>query len=84
MRYIFRFHPSQDTHAHCNGCTPEEELTQAIKETEATVIDKASNQMMLVEADASDVAELRQSLPNWIITPERSVPLPDTRKKVNG
>ena len=88
-RYVFRFRDHTEGGDGSNGYTtdphtPEDELTQAIKHTDALVVDKASGKMMLVEADASAVAELRRTLPDWSITPESSVPLPDTRKKVRG
>lgn len=88
-RYIFRFrgHTEGDGNGSSNGYgsdprTSEDELTQAIKHADAKVVDKSSSKMMLVEADAMAVAELRLSLPDWIITPEHSVHLPDARKKI--
>ena len=85
-RYIFRFRGHTDGNGYSDEFTPVDALSNAIKVTDADamVIDKASTKMALVEADTSTVAELRRTLPDWIITPEHSVPLPDTRKKAKG
>ena len=46
------------------------------------VLDDSSHRMLLVEGAEDDVRTLVDSLPGWIAVAEQSVPLPDTRLKV--
>ena len=39
--------------------------------------------MMLVDGDAATLQAKLADLPGWSLHPERSVPLPDTRKKLD-
>ena len=47
-----------------------------------TILDTASDRMLLVEGEEEELARAVGTMPGWILVPERTVPLPDTRKKV--
>ena len=44
-----------------------------------TVVDQSSPKMLLVDGPDDAVVELADSLPGWSASPERMVPIPDTR-----
>ena len=46
------------------------------------VVDDSSPRMMLVEAPENFLRALVDGMPQWILTPERLVPLPDPHPKV--
>lgn len=46
------------------------------------VLDSSSDRMMLVDAPEQHLRAALKDMPGWTITPEQSVPLPDTREKV--
>jgi hypothetical protein len=49
---------------------------------EAVVVD-SSSRMLLVEAEPEPLRQLVAGLPGWVMAPERSYEVPDTRKKVD-
>ena len=46
-----------------------------------SVVDRSPN-MMLVDGDAATLQAKLADLPGWSLHPERTIPLPDTRKKL--
>jgi hypothetical protein len=48
------------------------------------ILDATSPRLLLVEGAAEALEALIDSLPNWILTRERSIPLPDTRRRTEG
>ncbi len=63
------------------GASPTEDLAR-IRATPGVVVLDASERMLLAEGPQLVVQRLLQSLAAWEATPERVVPLPDTRRKV--
>lgn len=49
---------------------------------QAVVLDSSSDRMMLIEAPEQHLRTALKDMPGWIIIPEETVPLPDTREKV--
>ena len=45
------------------------------------VLDDSSPRMLLVEGPEAGLKALVESMPQWVLTPERMIPLPDPRPK---
>ena len=75
-RYILRFKGQ--------GAMPEADLTRIRSASDVTVLDHASSRMLLVEASAQAVGRLAESLTDWTHSPERTIPLPDTRQTLRS
>jgi len=45
------------------------------------VLDESSPRMLLVEGPGTRLKALVESMPEWVLTPERMIPLPDLRPK---
>lgn len=43
---------------------------------------EATERMFLVEAEEQDLNEVMKELPDWLVVPERTYPLPDPRPRV--
>lgn len=72
-RYILRFEGA--------GEKPADDLKKIRAVPKLKVVDDASR-MLLVEAPGESVAKLVDTLPQWSLTKEIFVPLPDPRPKV--
>ena len=48
------------------------------------LLDASSPRMLLVEGARQAVAALAETLPDWIVSEERTVKLPDPRPQVRG
>ena len=48
----------------------------------ATVLDDEPARMLLVEADAQELQTAMQSLPDWVMSEERMLAIPDPRPRV--
>ena len=73
-RYILRF----------RGPSPglPEDIQRIRSLRRLTVIDDSSPRMLLVEAPESELRALVDSMPGWIMTQEKMIPLPDPRPKL--
>jgi hypothetical protein len=47
-----------------------------------TVVDESAAKMLLIEGDEELVVGLAETLPDWVVAPEQTFPVPDTRKGV--
>jgi hypothetical protein len=74
-RYILRFKG--------HGAIPAPDLTRIESEPHVKVVDRSSR-MLLVEAAEQTIHRLAEALPGWTIAPERTIPLPDTRRKIRS
>src|SRR5262249_44326008 len=72
-RYILRFRGE--------GTRPEKDVEFIRSLPETTVLDD-SPRMLLVEAPEDVLRGALQSLPDWVMVEEKSIPLPDPRPKV--
>lgn len=63
-----------------SGATPAADVARLSDLSDAVVVD-ASPRMLLVESDHAPLHALVESLPDWVMAPEQSLPLPDTRKR---
>lgn len=65
------------------GPPPEADVATVRDEPGVTVVETAGR-MLLVEADAAPMEALGARLPGWLVAPERTYEVPDTRKRVEG
>jgi len=63
------------------GEPPEADVARVRGLAEAEVVG-SSPRMLLVESDADALGELVGGLPGWVMAPEQSYAVPDTRKRV--
>ncbi len=57
---------------------------ERVRELPGTTVVDASARMLLVESGAEHLARLVDDLDHWVMAPERTYAVPDTRKKVEG
>jgi len=74
-RYILR-HKS-------NAVAPQEEV-RTIMATEGIKVVDTTPRMLLVEADEAVIHMMTTRLPDWSVSEEKTIPLPDTKKKPKG
>ena len=46
------------------------------------VLDSSSDRMMLVDGPEEHLRAALKDMPGWAMTPEQTIPVPDTRKKI--
>lgn len=61
---------------------PAEDMLRIRSVPSVTILDRASDRMMLVDAPEAELRAAVEQMPGWVLVPEQTVPLPDTRKKV--
>jgi hypothetical protein len=74
-RFILRFKG--------NGDSPVDDLERIRTLPDLKVVDDSSR-MVLVEAPQEVVTKLVETLPEWSLSRERFVPVPDVRPKLRG
>lgn len=62
------------------GPPPEADVARVAELPSAVVVD-ATARMLLVESDGDELRGLVDSLPDWVMAPDRSYEIPDTRKR---
>jgi len=72
-RFILRFRGQ--------GPKPVEDVERIRALPETTVLDDASR-MLLVEAPEAELKAAIDAMPDWVMTEERMIPLPDPRPKL--
>jgi hypothetical protein len=72
-RFIVRFRGA--------GPPPEEQVKAISSSPILTVVDRSSPRMFLVEGVEVELRALLAGMPDWVLAPERFVPLPDLRRK---
>ena len=73
-RFILRFRGSSPR--------PAEDIQRIRSLRRLKVIDDSSPRMLLVEAPETELKKLVDSMPDWIISQEKMIPLPDPRPKL--
>jgi hypothetical protein len=63
------------------GSKPAEDVSRIRSLQSIKVLDESSPRMLLVEGPGAGLKALVESMPEWILTPERMIPLPDPRPK---
>ncbi|HET7489667.1 MAG TPA: hypothetical protein VFJ85_17195 [Acidimicrobiales bacterium] len=56
----------------------------AVRDEPGVVVVESSGRMVLVEAEPGTVEGLRARLAEWLVAPEQTYQVPDTRRKVEG
>lgn len=72
-KYILRFKGK--------GPIPTDDLERIRAQENVKVLDDSSPRMVLVEAPEQAAQELDTSMPEWVVSPERKIQMPDTRLK---
>ena len=75
-RYVLRFRGA--------GAKPAADVARIRALPKLRVVDDASGRMMLVEAGPEELTGLLSSMPDWVLSEEQMVPLPDPRAKVDS
>lgn len=73
-RFILRFCGS--------GGKPPGDVAQIRSLPNTTVIDDSTSRMVLVEGREVELKAALQSMPDWVMSKEEMIPLPDPRPKV--
>ena len=73
-RFILRYRGAGAAHPNDIG------KIRALPDT--TVVDDSSPRMLLVEAPEHTLRAAVSEMPNWIMSPEQSIELPDPRPKI--
>lgn len=65
------------------GPKPVEDVKRFRALRNTTVLDESSSRMILVEAPDAELKALVDTMPEWIITQEKTIQLPDLRPKID-
>ena len=63
------------------GPKPVEDVNRIRSVQNIKVLDESSPRMLLVEGPGANLKALVESMPEWVLTPQRMIPLPDPRPK---
>ncbi len=63
------------------GATPDGDVAQVQDLADAVVVD-SSARMLLVESHAEPLRQLVDTLPDWVLAPEQTYAVPDTRERI--
>jgi hypothetical protein len=63
------------------GSKPAEDVERIRSLQQVRVLDESSPRMLLVEGPETRLKALVGSMPQWVLTPERMIPLPDPRPR---
>lgn len=63
------------------GAKPTRDVDRIRSLENTKVLDESSPRMLLVEGPEAGLKALVESMPQWVLTPERMIPLPDPRPK---
>jgi hypothetical protein len=74
-RYILRFRGK--------GGMPDSDVQRIRGYQRLNVVD-STDRMLLVDGDASDVQSLKASLPDWVVSEERTMTAPDPRPRIRS
>ncbi len=76
-RYVLRYRPA--------GAKPAAEVERIRRVVGVTVIDESAPKMLLIECDEERAAALAEALPDWLVSPEQTMSLPEPpRRGVEG
>lgn len=65
------------------GSVPEADLATIRGRPGVTVLDE-SDRMLLIQTSQETADELARLLPGWSVSPEKRIPLPDTRPRIRN
>jgi len=65
------------------GAKPDADVARVRKLADVVVLD-SSSRMLLVESEPEALRELVDGLPDWVMGPEQTYAVPDTRKMPKG
>jgi hypothetical protein len=65
-----------------DGTKPEADVARVHALPDAVVVDDSSPRMLLVDSDPERLRALVDDLQDWVVAPDQSYAIPDTRRKV--
>jgi hypothetical protein len=65
------------------GPTPRAHVVH-LKNVPGTKVLDASDKMLLVEGRQEDLESFVHAVAGWVVTPDKTIPVPDTRKKIKS
>lgn len=74
-RYVLRYRGA--------GAKPAADVETTRRLAGVTVVDESAPKMLLVECDEGMAAGLADTLPDWVVAPEQTFDVPDTRKRAH-
>jgi hypothetical protein len=74
-RYILRFRG--------NGSSPQDDVERLKADPEIRILDTASSRMLLVEAAEEPLRKAIGGMPDWVMSEEHDIPLPDPRQRLS-
>ena len=74
-RYVLRYRGQ--------GTKPSSDVEHVRHLAGITVLDESSSKMLLVECDEESTMGLAEGLPDWVVVPEQTFDVPDTRKRID-
>jgi hypothetical protein len=74
QRFILRFRGK--------GTKTEEDVERIRSLPETTVLDDSSSRMLLVESSPDALQSLIETMPDWTMTKEQTIKIPDPRPKI--
>jgi hypothetical protein len=74
QRYVLRYRGP--------GAKPAADVDSVRRRPGVTDVDESGAKMLMVECDEAVAAELAENLPDWVMGPEQTYTVPDTRKGV--
>lgn len=75
-RYVLRFRGA--------GGKPAGDVARIRALPELKVVDDSASRMILVEAPVEKLTGLLRSLPEWVMSEEQMIPLPDPRPRIRS
>ena len=64
------------------GTWPDDDLARVRALTDT--VEVASPRMLVVESEPEPLRQLVEALPDWVMGPDQTYPVPDTRKTIEG
>lgn len=64
------------------GTKPDADVARIRGLGDCSIVDESSSRLLLVDAEETQLRELVGSMPDWVLAPEQTFAVPDTRKRV--
>lgn len=74
MKFIFRYRGSAPV--------PPQDIERLHSDAGLQILDASSPKLLLIETAEEQIAQLQTDLPQWTISVEQSIPLPDPRHRL--
>jgi len=65
-----------------SGSAPADVLSRLRSLPNTAILDASSDRMLLVDGSEGHLRAALSDMPGWVMTPEQTIPLPDSRQKI--